>query len=102
MEISLIFPRKPTSPVKVFAIFCPQWKGDLLLGWRTLRELGFTFKLDADYKPIAVCLAKLGIEVEILEREDADVRLARSLGDAIDFSIYQKETCRLENTGRRN
>ena len=61
------------------------------MGWRTLRDLGFTIKLDDNFKPKTVYLAKFGIDVEIIEKNGTEVQVARKLGDAIDVSILGKE-----------
>ena len=36
--------RGASSPTPITAIAVPEWKGELLLGWRTLRNLGIELK----------------------------------------------------------
>ena len=81
-----------STPTKIVAVVVPQWQGEILIGWRNLRSLGFTFSLNCEGHPSKVLLTKIGAECEILENSyDMEIHNARAIGHAIDRELWERE-----------
>ena len=66
--------------------------GELLIGWRNLRELGLGFRDGRDGKPISVLLRRIGAECHIVEGGDEEEELmAREIGNQIDRKLWERE-----------
>ena len=52
---------------RVSAVVVPEWEGEVLLGWRTLKTLGINFIQDEGGIPKKVRFTRLGVECELLE-----------------------------------
>ena len=79
------------TPVKITALVVPQWVGDLLIGWRNLRDLGFNFSNDAEGRPEKVLLTRVGAACDILRENREEVLVARAIGHAVDHEIWVRE-----------
>ena len=67
-------PGQPDVEINLAVVLVREWIGDPLLSWRTLRRMGFTYRMNSDDTPVAACFRKLGVEVPLLESEGPDIR----------------------------
>jgi hypothetical protein len=74
------------QPIQIAAVLVEDWNGGLLLGWRTLRQLGFSISYGAQGTP-RVRLGKLGVELEVEEEKREEVLVAREMSGEIDREI---------------
>lgn len=90
-----------STPTLVTAVVVPEWSGELLLGWRTLRNLGIQLTYSNPEKPVVVKLAKIGVEMEAMETPQNDeILAAEALGSSVDKEMRKLEK-RYENKIRR-
>ena len=87
----------PDVDLNLAVVLVREWKGDLLLSWRTLRRIGFNFRMNAQDIPIAACFRRLGVEVPLLESENPEVRMAREVGKRVNRAIYDREVALIKN-----
>ena len=81
---------KEATPVT--AIVVPEWKGELLLGWRTLRNLGIELTLDGPARPVKVRMSRIGAEMEAVETpQDREILAAEALGCSVDRELRKIE-----------
>ena len=76
MTFPLVF-QEAKAPTLVTAVVVPEWKGELLLGWRTLKNLGIELgmKVDKPGGPVTVRMRKIGVEMDAMETH----KMGRSL-----------------------
>ena len=90
-----------STPTLVTAVVVPEWSGELLLGWRTLRNLGIRLTYDNPGKPAVVKLSKIGVEMEAMEAPQNDeILAAEALGLSVDKEMRKLEK-KYENRMRR-
>lgn len=89
------------APTLVTAVVVPEWSGEVLLGWRTLRNLGIQLAPDEPGKPVVVRLSKIGAEMEGIEMpQDKEILAAEALGSSVDKEMRKLEK-RHENKIRK-
>lgn len=80
------------APTLVTAVVVPEWKGEILLGWRTLRNLGVELIFGESAEPVIVRLAKIGAEMKAIETpQDREILAAEALGHSVDQELRKLE-----------
>ena len=67
VSFTLFFGKNATAAHEVSAVVIPEWDGEILLGWRTLKELGINFSHENKRKPARVRFTRLGTDCELME-----------------------------------
>jgi hypothetical protein len=91
MTFPLVF-QGAKAPTLVTAVVVPEWKGELLLGWRTLKNLGIELVFDRPVGPVTVKMRKIGAEMEAMETpQDGEILMAEAVGYSVDEGMKRLE-----------